>query len=101
MVTEAIKQCIVHCRIMEETQYDFISLRGCLYLLGYTEEEADEVIRYCASRGFTRAIDPMIESTYFSPDDPKAVDSMVTEYPSVDDCHWGCDQLRSRLESCI
>jgi len=101
-ISDAIRQCIAHCRNREqEVGYEFLSVRKCLYILGYDQAQADEVIRYCAYRGFSRAIDPIVESTYFSPNDKNAVNNMVTEYPNYDDCFWGIDQLRSRLQSVV
>lgn len=96
-VADAIAQVIAHCDILQET-YEPVSLRGALYTLGYEEDQADQVITDCAERGFDYCNDPMIIATHYSPNDPRAVNGMVTDRPSADACYWGPDQLKSRLE---
>lgn len=98
-VLEAIEQVRVHCRNAMETDYHSISMRGALYTLGFVEAEADQVIQKVADSGFTYCLDPSIEATHFSPDDPRAVNGMVTDRPSEAACYWGPDQLLSRLNS--
>jgi len=89
-IYDAINQVKVHCDILMEG-YQPAFLRGILYELGYDEHEADQVIRFCAAKGFTNCIDPMIAvSNVEGIDGPK--------YPSADVCHWGPDQLKSRLQ---
>lgn len=60
--------------------------------MGYNSEEADEVVIYCAHRGFTNCIDPMIAVRTYSSD-------FKPEFPVEDVCYWGPDQLLSRLDS--
>lgn len=88
-VKDAVEQVKVHCDLLMEN-YELVSLRGALYTLGYNEEQADEVILTCAEQGFSYCIDPLIHVK--DPDNPKKTTRV--EY-SV--CHWGPDQLQSRL----
>lgn len=94
----AIEQVKVHCDLLMEN-YESVSMRGALYTLGFTTEEADEVIRYCSERGFKYCLDPMIAATHFDPNNPRAVNNMITDRPSAQACYWGPDQLKSRLQS--
>lgn len=65
------------------------SVRGILTTqLGYTSEEADEVIRYMASEGFAYCLDHTIAVRD---------EQGRTEYPTRDVCHWNPDQLHSRV----
>jgi len=75
------------------------SLRSALDASGYTGEEAQVVIYYVASHGFDYCLDPTIEATHFDPNNPKAVNGMVTDSPPRDACHWTPEQLRSRLDA--
>ena len=95
-VTEAIKQVKVQCDLLMAT-YEPVSMRGALYSLGYSEDDADTVIRYVADHGFDYCLDPMIAATHYDPNNSQAIDGMVTDRPSRDACHWGPDQLKSRL----
>lgn len=94
-ILEAIEQCKSHCEILEETDYHSISLRGVLYTLGYTPNQADSVIRNVASRGFEYCLDPMIECNSGIPDDLPN----TRIHPPPFATFWGPDQLRSRLNS--
>lgn len=82
-VIDAIKQVMVHCDTLM-ANYEMVSLRGALYTLGYNEAEANQIIRYVASKGFHYCVDPMIGE--------------VGSKPSYNVCHWGPDQLKSRLQ---
>lgn len=85
-IKEAIAQATSYCKQKEEeNNYDGLILRGVLYILGYTESEANEVLNYCAERGFIYCLDPYIKH------------NGVNEYPAEFACYWSPDQLRSRL----
>lgn len=65
------------------------TVRGILtQQLGYTPEQADEVLKYVASEGFAYCLDYTI--TVKS-------DTGRTTYPTQDVCHWNPDQLYSRI----
>jgi hypothetical protein len=95
-INEALEQMKSHCRISMEAhkagvgEYEMVSARGVLYTLGYAADNAEEVIQAIADRGFSYCLDPHILST--PGDDPPF-------YPSADACHWGADQLLSRLDA--
>lgn len=82
---EALQQVVIDCKILEETDYHSVSLRGELYKLGYTESDADECIGYAADNGFNYCIDPIITHQ-----DGERCPHFAS--------FWGPDQLRSRLE---
>lgn len=88
-VKDAIRQVKVHCDLLM-SNYDLVSMRGALYTLGFSTDEANAVIDYCADKGFTYCLDPSIQS-YSGVEDKHF-------YPPEDACHWGPDQLKSRLE---
>jgi len=93
-VREAIKQCEVHCKMLEEqNDYTSVSLRGTLYTLGYNAEDADEVVNYCAINGFKYCVDPWIPHTKHNSETGET----KYEYPPEFACYWSPDQLRSRL----
>ena len=69
-------------------EYEFLSVRGVLYTLGFDAELADEVVYTIAERGFSYCLDPLIAN-------PR-----TGERPTADVCYWGVDQLHSRL-GCI
>jgi len=90
---DGVKQALSFARDKEDLYaqgvkeaYVSVSLREVLYVLGYEADEADEIIEFCASRGFDYCIDPMIRNTRSG------------EKPERFACVWGIDQLRSRLE---
>lgn len=61
------------------------SVRGILTMqLGYTPEQADEIIRYIADAGFSYCLDPIVPSKEWG-------------RPDIDVCHWNPDQLYSRI----
>lgn len=90
----------------ERGSYFGVSMRQVLQdRLGYSNVEANEVIREVANRGFEYCLDPMIAATHFDPNNPRAGKDptsrdyqMVTDYPDRFACEWGIDQLRSRLD---
>jgi hypothetical protein len=93
-IREAIEQMKSHCRLQEEIgDYDSISARGTLYTLGYTEDQANEVLQTLFDGGFTYCLDPDFHK---SPSDQH--EGMMGTRISAGVCHWGPDQLRSRLE---
>jgi hypothetical protein len=93
-VNEAIEQMKSHTRQSVEAnkagvgEYEFMSARGVLYTLGYVDD-ADQVLKVIADRGFDYCLDPHISS---HPGDGEPF------FPSADGCHWGADQLLSRLQ---
>jgi hypothetical protein len=88
-ILEAVAQVKVVCEL-KMSEYQMVSLRSALYECGYTQEQADQVITFCAEAGFTNCIDPMIPVKNVI-----GIDKPV--YPCEDVCYWGPDQLRSRL----
>lgn len=82
-IINAVKQVIEHCD--KVTNYRRVSVRSAMDKLGFSEVEADEVIQYCASRGFNYCIDPII---------------LLANNTKVhsDVCYWEPEQLKSRLE---
>jgi hypothetical protein len=96
-VNEAIEQMKIQCDL-KMANYELVSARGTLYELGYNREDTDQVISAIYEGGFTYCLDPELPATHYDPDNPKAIKGMVTDYASADACHWGPDQLKSRLE---
>lgn len=94
-VKEAIGQMKSYTRQSVEahkagiTEYEFLSARGVLHTLGYPEDETDQVLQVIADRGFDYCLDPHIGHRDRS--------TKEVTYPSADACHWGADQLLSRL----
>lgn len=97
-IREALDRVCGHCDEMMDG-YHGVSMRGTLRFLGYNREQQDEVIHYCAMNGFDYCLDPVIKATHFDPNNPKAVNDMVTDYPPTFACEWGPDQLKSRVRS--
>jgi hypothetical protein len=90
-IHEAMGQMLVHCRnLMESRDYHMVSARGTLHTLGYTTEQAEEVLTALHEGGFNYCLDPMFPWT-----DP---DTGKVERLGADVCHWGPDQLESRVE---
>lgn len=87
-INESIEQVKVHCDLLMPN-YEMVSLRSALYTLGYTESDADQIIRYCAEKGFCYCIDPIIAT--------KSYPDFKPEFPQASVCYWGPDQLKSRL----
>ena len=91
-LTDAVAQMRVHTRLAMEQyeagvrEYQTTTARAVLYELGFTAEQADDVIRYIAQRGFDYCLDPIIAHR--------------GDHPSRPACIWGIDQLESRLR-CI
>lgn len=95
-IKTALERVRKHCdELMPD--YQGVSMRGALKFLRYTRVEQDEVIRYCAMNGFDYCLDPMIPATHFDPNNPDAVNGMVTDCPPAFACEWGPDQLKSRV----
>jgi hypothetical protein len=85
---------LFHATLVLETQYESISARGTLYTLGYTEQDADQILRVLHSEGFNYCLDPMFPSRDSSKDD----DTMI--HTPIGACYWGPDQLISRIQCC-
>lgn len=98
MIDEAIEQVRDLC---DEYQHEYkpVSMRSALETLGYTAPDINVIIKAVAERGFTYCLDPIIASTHFDPNNPRAVNDMVTDTPDYPACFWGPDQLKSRLHS--
>lgn len=94
-IEEAITQAKGFLSDLEEARkagtgnYDMFSMRSVLSKLGYHGEDADDVIRKVAKRGFNYCLDPLIPSK--GPEGEK-------ERPSMQVCYFGQDQLLSRLQ---
>ena len=81
------------CLLQESIKnYDPITLRSVLYLLGYEEDEAEEVLRAVAGGGFEYCLDPAIECNSGDHEKPGRI------HPPHFECRWGPDQMRSRLD---
>lgn len=105
-VNEAIEQMVSHCRLSVEAhkqgvgEYEMLAARGVLYTLGYQDDqEVHQILQELWDRGFKYCLDRHFPAKHFDPNNPNAEGDMVTDYPSADACHWGADQLLSRLES--
>jgi hypothetical protein len=89
---EAVKEAVAYLRDAEEAykngsgEYFSVSLREVLRIWDYSHDEANEIIKFCAERGFDYCIDPIIRN------------KRSGAQPEVFACTWGIDQLRSRLE---
>jgi hypothetical protein len=88
-ITEAIAQMKSDCELrVAGERYDGITARGQLYTLGFSSEEADEVLARLFEGGFTYCLDPK-----FHKGAKARIDSGV--------CYFGPDQLLSRIQSCF
>lgn len=96
-IRTALERVCGHCDDMMDG-YRGVSMRRTLKFLGYDKAQQDDVINYCAMNGFDYCLDPMIPATHFDPNNPKAVNDMVTDYPPLFACDWGPDQLKSRVQ---
>jgi len=96
-VYEAIAQMCAQCEL-KMAGYVPVSARGVLRELGYDGDALEQVIDHIAAGGFTYCLDPRVAATHFDPNNPKAVNGMVTDYADSIGCMWGPDQLRSRLQ---
>lgn len=89
-VSEAIDQVVCFCsERVAANNYEAISVRGTLNQLGYDRDHQDQVLARLFEGGFTYCLDPK-----FHRGNP--------EYgtPSMDVCHFGPDQLVSRIRCC-
>lgn len=96
-VIDAVRQMKVQCDL-HMTAYDSVSARSILYELGYSEEQADEVIFQLAEGGFNYCIDPMIRIKDTDGPQGDAPTKCKMVVPPGFACYWGPDQLRSRLD---
>lgn len=98
VIEEAIEAVKDLC---DEYQHEYkpVSMRSALEVLGYDNTQQNAIIKYVASKGFTYCLDPIIAATHFDPNNPRAVNDMVTDTPDYGACFWGPDQLKSRLQS--
>jgi len=91
-IGEAVDQMRSFCADMEAgNDYTSIPARGVLYKLGYTNDEADEVLKAIHAEGFSYCLDSMFPS--------KDGEGTFGHTPMTA-CYWGPDQLRSRL-NCV
>ena len=98
-VNEAIAQLVSHTGMLHEgytagvREYTMLSAREGLITLGYTNDDADQVLEEIARRGFDYCLDSHIACK-----SGVGVDPPRKEYPSQSVCTWGADQLHSRLQ---
>ncbi len=87
-VSEAVQQVKSHCDMLMDQykagvgEYATVSARSVLNTLGY-EADADQILRFMASKGFSYCLDPSIPHN--------------DSYPPPHACWWGADQLESRI----
>jgi hypothetical protein len=91
-IKEAIEQMRTHCDLKMEN-YEMVSARGTLYELGYHDEDCEDVLAALYNNGFSYCLDSHFKCSNGIPNNG------ALEYPSQDACHWGPDQLKSRLYS--
>jgi hypothetical protein len=94
-IKEAVAQMISYCEDIEQTNYHSVSARGVLYTLGYTPEDAEQILPLLAADGFEYCLDPAVECNSGDPDNPGRI------HPPEFACYWGPDQLKSRLLFCF
>jgi hypothetical protein len=86
-IDEAIDQVVCHAQnLIAVDNYQAISVRGTLYTLGYETEQAEQVLSRLFEGGFSYCLDPK-----FHKGNPSY------GVPSMDVCHFGPDQLVSRI----
>ncbi len=95
-IKEALQRVCDHCDDLMGI-YESVSMRDALKFLNYTTPQANEIINHCAMNGFDYCLDYTIPATHFDPNNPAAVNGMVTDYPEQQFCSWGPDQLKSRV----
>lgn len=95
-IEEAVVQMKTSCDLKMKG-YEPVSARGLLNELGFGGD-ADQVLEYLFEGGFTYCLDPKFAATHFDPNNPEAVNGMVTDHAPARACYWGPDQLKSRLE---
>lgn len=106
MIADALAQMLSFLRDREEVRkqeaaagkydsYEHFSVRELLYTLGFSSDDVDEVIEYCAQNGFGYCIDHNVKIK-----DHTNENATRMIYPNQDACRWGQDQLLSRL-NCV
>ncbi len=95
-IQEAVAKMIERCDLLMDVAkvtggYPMRSASGVLRELGYTSEEAFEVIQAIAEHGFNYCLDHRISCSDGVDGDNRH------EYPDPVVCVWGADQLASRL----
>lgn len=87
---DARRQMRSHCRLVMENyeagtgEYEMLSARGVLNTLGFHGDEVEQVLQYLFDGGFTYCLDPDYHRG-------------SVDRPSMSVCHFGADQLESRL----
>jgi len=101
-IDDAIRQLHSHAGMLHEgytqgvREYAMLSAREGLITLGFTNDDADQVLEEIARRGFDYCLDSHIACK-----SGVGIDPPRREYPSQSVCTWGADQLESRLASCL
>ena len=91
-IADALRQMQSHCHMREDlykqgvVEYESASARSVLYTLGYSDEQAEEVLDAIHAGGFNYCLDAKFPSKNGDGDTPEFA------------CWWGIDQLRSRLD---
>lgn len=98
-IQKAIDRVITLCGERTRNGYKATSVRSALRDLEYESSDIEEIIDFVAEGGFTYCMDPRIEATHFDPNNPRAVNGMVTDRPQEFACFWGPDQVASRLHA--
>lgn len=99
-INEAIQKVIDRCDYLKDNGYPSVSMRGLLEELGYKDEQVECVICHVYLGGFRYCLDSHLGATHFDPNRPgrQPGDSdMVFDYAEQMFCHWGPDQVSSRL----
>lgn len=98
-VLEAIEQMKISCDLKEANGYEPVSARGLLNELGYNAD-VEWILQLIYNGGFTYCLDHWFPSKAAALVDSENGPTWTeAEYPCVDACYWGPDQLKSRLES--
>jgi hypothetical protein len=98
-VDDAIRQLVSHTGMLHEgytagvREYTMLSAREGLYTLGFSADDADQVLAEIAKRGFDYCLDSHIACK-----SGVGIDPPRKEYPAQSVCVWGADQLHSRLQ---
>jgi len=93
MIADALEQMISHTNMLHEQykagtgEYEMVSARGVLYILGFDSNDAQSILEYISENGFNYCLDYNI----------RIHDGV---FPDQQVCYYGADALHSRL-NCV